>query len=410
MSILWELYKGKDFDVKPTLERIRKACEYLGNPQNKYPSILVGGTNGKGSTCAFTESILRKHGLKTGWFVSPHLISENERWRINAKEISEEKLKYYVKELKPLFEKFELTYFEAATLIAVRYFADEEVDVAVFEVGMGGRWDATKVSNPTVVAITNVERDHTRWLGKNVYEIAEDKLHLYRKGIPLVIGSARFPLYAKAIEMNIKDTIVAGLDYEYYGKVEREQMLLLNYSYRDISFSNLKLSLFGKWQIDNAANALTISREFLGNLNEEKVREALKTTKWEGRMEILRSKPLLMVDASHNPYAVAKVIKEVRKHFPEIKIAFSSLAGKEWQLSLEIISKYFNEVFIIPIDYYRAENPQNLVDFSKKLGLKAKIIYPEEAVNLQQNLLILGSIYLISDIKRTYNRYYKAMV
>ena len=410
MSILWELYKGKDFDVKPTLERIQKACEYLGNPQEKYPSILVGGTNGKGSTCAFTESLLRHHGLKTGWFVSPHLMSENERWRINAREISEERLRDYVKELKPLFEKFELTYFEAATLIAVKYFADEQVDVAVFEVGMGGRWDATKVSNPKVVAITNVERDHTRWLGKNVYEIAEDKLHLYREGTPLVLGSARFPLYPKAIEMGIKSPIVAGLDYEYYGEVSKEGTTLTNYSYRDVSFKNLRLSLFGKWQIDNAAYALTITYEFLKHLAEKKVKEALETTKWEGRMEVLRSKPLLMLDASHNPYAVAKVIKEVKKTFPEIKIAFSSLAGKEWELSLEIISQYFKEVLVIPINYYRAENPKKIADFAKSVGMKVKIISPEEAVNLQQNLLVIGSIYLISEIKRIYNRYQGALV
>ena len=404
MSILWELYKGKDFDVKPTLERIQKACEYLGNPQEKYPSILVGGTNGKGSTCAFTESILRKHGLKTGWFVSPHLMSENERWRINAREISEEKLRDYVKELKPLFEKFELTYFEAATLIAVKYFADEQVDVGVFEVGMGGRWDATKVVNPKVVAITNVERDHTRWLGKNVYEIAEDKLHLYREGAPLVLGSARFPLYAKAREMNLKNLIVAGLDYEYYGEVNREGTILRNYSYKNVSFQNIKLSLFGKWQIDNASNAITLCKEFMGFLEEKKVKEALQTTKWEGRMEILRSKPLLMIDASHNPYAVAKVIKEVKKHFPEIRIAFSGLVGKEWQLSLEIISRYFHEIFIIPINYYRAENPQNIANYAKKLGLKTEIISPEKAVNFPQDLLILGSIYLISDIKKSYGQ------
>ncbi len=410
MGILWELYKGKDFDVKPTLERIRRACEYLGNPQNKYPSILVGGTNGKGSTCAFTESILRKHGLKTGWFISPHLISENERWRINAKEISEEKLKYYVKELKPLFEKFELTYFEAATLIAVKYFADEEVDVAVFEVGMGGRWDATKVSNPKVVAITNVERDHTRWLGKNVYEIAEDKLHLYREGVPLVLGSAKFPLYAKAREMNLKNLIVAGLDYEYYGEVNREGTTLKYYSYKDISFRNIKLSLFGKWQIDNASNAITLSKEFMGFLKEKKVKEALQTAKWEGRMEILRSKPLLMIDASHNPYAVAKVIKEVKKHFPEIRIAFSGLVGKEWQLSLEIISRYFREIFIIPINYYRAENPRNIMNYAKKLGLKVDIISSEKAVNFQKDILILGSIYLISDIKKCYSQTFTTLV
>ncbi len=410
MGALWELYKGKDFDVKPTLDRIRKACAYIGNPQKGYPAVLVGGTNGKGSTCAFTESILREHGLKTGWFVSPHLLIENERWRINGKEISEERLEDYIKELKSVFERFELTYFEAATLIAVKYFADEEVDVAVFEVGMGGRWDATKVANAEVVAITNVERDHTRWLGKNVYEIAEDKLHLYRSGVPIILGSSRFPLYPKALEMGIEKPITAGLDYEYFGSVDKTRTTLIKYDYKDFSLREAKLSLFGKWQIDNAANAITITKEFLKNLDEEKVKKALKETKWEGRMEILRSKPLLMLDASHNPYAVAKVIKEVRKHFPNVKIAFSSLKGKEWQTSLKIIAEYFEEIFIVPITYYRAENPEDIKKYAEELGMKAKIIHQETAVNLQNDVLILGSIYLISEIKRTYRRVFTTPV
>jgi len=399
MGTLWELYRGKDFDVKPTLERIKKACEYIGNPQREYPSILVGGTNGKGSTCAFTERILREHGFKTGWFVSPHLISENERWRINGKPVEEEVLKEYVKELKKVFEKFSLTYFEAATLIAVKYFTDIEVDVAIFEVGMGGRWDATKVSGAMVRGITNVERDHTKWLGDTVEKIAEEKLGLYEEGKPLILGSARYPLYTKALELGLKNLKVAGIDYEYRGKVEKEKTILESYESENFKLKNAELSLWGKWQIDNASTAITLSSEFT-NLKEQSVKKALRETVWEGRMEVLREEPLLMVDASHNPYSVVKVVKNVKKHFPKVKVAYSSLQGKEWELTLKLLRNFISEIYLLPIDYYRAESVKNLEDFAKEIGFKVKIFTIEELLNLEEDLLVLGSIYLIGEVKK----------
>ncbi|MCS7284641.1 MAG: Mur ligase family protein, partial [Hydrogenobacter thermophilus] len=179
--LLYHLYRGKDYHIVPTLERIQKAAQFLGLGRLPYTSLQVGGTNGKGSTCAFLERILRQHGYKTGWFVSPHLVEEEERWRINGEKMPSYVLEEYVRELKPIFERFELTYFEACTLIALEYFKDQKVDVAVFEVGMGGRWDATKVCNPSVCVITNVERDHTKWLGRDVESRAVEKLGIYRR-------------------------------------------------------------------------------------------------------------------------------------------------------------------------------------------------------------------------------------
>ncbi|RUM31559.1 MAG: bifunctional folylpolyglutamate synthase/dihydrofolate synthase [Aquifex sp.] len=399
MGTLWELYKGKDFDVKPTLERIKKACDYIGNPQRDYPSILVGGTNGKGSSCAFTERILREHGFKTGWFVSPHLISENERWRINGKPIEEGVLKDYVKDLKKVFEKFSLTYFEAATLIAVKYFKDQGVDVAVFEVGMGGRWDATKVSDAIIRGITNVERDHTKWLGDNVEKIAEEKLGLYEEGKPLVLGSARYPLYTKALEMELKNLKVAGIDYEYYGRVERERTYLESYESENFKLRNAELSLWGKWQIDNASLAISLCSEFT-EMKEEKVKEALKNTLWEGRMEVLRGEPILMVDASHNPYSVLKVVKLVKKYFPKVRVAYSSLQGKEWELTLKLLRNLLEEIYLLPIDYYRAESLDNLENFAKEIGFKTKVFTIEELLNFEEDLLVIGSIYLVGEVKK----------
>ena len=185
---LWNLFKGLELNFTPTLERIEGALREAGNPQNSYPSILIGGTNGKGSVSAFLESLYRHHGLKTGRFVSPHLVDETERWRINNIPISEETLKGYIERIKPLMDKYKLTYFESALLIAALLFKEERVDIAVVEVGLGGRWDATKVHRPLATAITNVGLDHTKWLGETLEEIADDKTELIYPNTPALLG------------------------------------------------------------------------------------------------------------------------------------------------------------------------------------------------------------------------------
>jgi len=270
-------------------------------------------------------------------------------------------------------------------------------------VGMGGRWDATKVVNANVIGITNVERDHTKWLGDTVEKIALEKLQLYREGRPLILGTARYPLFTKAVELGLKNLFVAGIDYEYFGKVEASKTILESFSSEKFSVRGAELSLWGKWQIDNASTAIALSSLFT-KLEESKVKKALSLTVWEGRMEVLREEPLLMIDASHNPYAVVKVIKEVKKYFPSVRLAFSSLKGKEWELSLKLIRNYFKEVYILPIEYYRAEDVKNLITFSEEIGLNAKVFEPEELINKKEDILVIGSIYLISDFKKFFKK------
>ena len=397
---LWDLYRGRDYRIEPTLERIRKAVSYVGNPQREFPAVLVGGTNGKGSSCAFLESILREHGLRTGWFVSPHLVEENERWRINGEKIPEEILSFYVEDLRKVFERFELTYFEAATLIALLYFRDQGVEVAVMEVGMGGRWDATKVCEAVAVGITNVERDHTRWLGRNVEEIAWDKLHLYRRGVPLVLGSSRYPLYTKALEMGLEDLVVAGLDFSYRGSLEGGRTMLKDYAFLDLEVKEAPLGLLGKWQVDNASFALTLAKIFT-DVDIDKVKRALKETRWEGRMEVLRDRPLLLVDGSHNPYAVAKVVKEVLKLFGDVWILFTGLLEKEWRLSMELIRRYSDKIILTQVSHHRGEPLGNLYSFAKELEFREVEVIdsPGDAWLLDKDVCAVGSLYLVGEIK-----------
>lgn len=406
---LYRLFQGRDYKIVPTLDRIMKAAEYAGLSPPSYPSIQIGGTNGKGSTCAFVERILREHGLKTGWFVSPHLVEERERWRVNGQYMPQERLREYVKELSGIIERFELTYFEACTLLALRYFEDEKVDVAVFEVGMGGRWDATKVCMPVVCAITNVERDHVRWLGTNPESRAEEKLGIYREGFPLVLGSMRYPLYPKALELcRQEDLVVAGVDFQAYGKVEGDTTLLESFVGERLKISNTPLGLWGKWQIGNAGIALAVVERFI-QPEEEKVKRALTSTRWEGRMEILRRKPLLMVDGAHNVDSIKKVVQEVKKHIKGVVPVFSALRDKEWEESITFLRTVWDRIYLVPIKHHRGEDISRLLQKARELNFKEIVLLESavDVVSLKEDLLVIGSLYLVGEVKEAFSSVYR---
>ncbi len=399
--VLYELYKGKDYKIVPTLDRIQKAVEYVGLKNLPYTSILVGGTNGKGSTCAFSESILRHHGYKTGWFVSPHLFDEKERWRINGQKISEERLKYYVDSLKKVFEKFDLTYFEACTLIALKFFEDEKVDFGVFEVGMGGRWDATKVCNPSACAITNVQRDHTKWLGKTPEDRAMEKLGIYTPGKPLILGSPKYPLYPLALELcREEDLLVAGMDFFAKGKVNGMQTWLDEFRSEFFQIKGVKLGLWGRWQIDNVSIALALTAQVI-KLREDRVKQALEGTRWEGRMEVLREKPLLVVDGAHNPDGVKVVINQLKASNIKLTPVFTGLKEKEWRDSMKFLRSFSDRIYLLEISHHRGESLSELVKEAERLNFQEIITLnsPEEVLNLKEDVLVIGSLYLVGEVK-----------
>lgn len=403
---LYNLYKDRDYRIVPTLERIQKAVEFLKAKSPPYISFQVGGTNGKGSTCAFLERIFREHGYKTGWFVSPHLVDEEERWRINGEKISPDRLEYYVKELKNIFDRFELTYFEACTLIALEYFKDEKVDVAIFEVGMGGRWDATKVCNPSVCVITNVERDHTKWLGSDVESRAIEKLGIYKKGSPLILGSMKFPLYTKALELcDEKDLIVGGLDFFSYGKVNKDETVIDVYEWEDVYVTDATLGLWGKWQIGNASLAITASACLI-KPDVKKLKEALRKTYWEGRMEIVRKNPLLILDGAHNTDSVKKIVKEVKRYIGKLTPVFTGLKEKEWRDSMSFLKDLSDRIYLVQIRHHRGEELPNLERHAKDIGFREVIALSssEEVPYLEEDIIVLGSLYLVGEVKEALER------
>ncbi len=408
--VLWELFKGLELNFTPTLERVKRACRDLGNPQNSYPSVIVGGTNGKGSTTAFLESLLRHHGLKTGRFVSPHLVDETERWRINNEPIDEATLKHYVERIKPLIEKYRLTYFESAMVIATLLFKEEGVHVGIIEAGLGGRWDASKVHSPLLTAITNVGLDHTKWLGETLEEIADDKTELIYPERTTVLGTDDEPLLSiaeKKAKARKSRLVVANRDFTFRGFSRFPETLLEEYTYKTYGVESAELGLYGRHQIRNAALGLTLFfelSELLGfKPDTVAVKRALKETRWEGRFEIVRKEPLLVLDGAHNPHALAEVLDELKhlERFPFI--VYGTMRDKDWKTQLGLIRKYTDRIGLVEVNYHRSESLENLEKFARSLNfaeIRTFRSVREMLDSLNEDAAVLGSLYLIGEVKK----------
>lgn len=403
MQNLYDLFQKKVFNIEPGLERIKSALKEFSNPEKNFKSILVAGTNGKGSTSAYLESLFRHYGYKTGLFTSPHLIRENERWQIDRKEIDDRKLQDYINELKPIIEKYNLTYFEACTLLAFKYFSDEKVDIAVVEVGLGGRWDSTNVLEPEISVITNVSFDHMHILGNTLLDIAYEKTGITRQGKPAVVGRNQIEIIHWLKERKIKEHYIKDIDYF----VKEIDFNKYDYKFKEHIFENLEISMLGKRQIENSSLALTTFLLFLDKNNqpvvENIIRKALYNTKWKGRMEIISKNPFIIIDGAHNEEGLIKTFQEIKEIFPNKKIftIFSFMKDKDTEKMIDIIKQNSDFYVAATMPFSRAMTAE---DF-KNVGIKNVKVNHLEAVKELKNsvdkdtiILITGSLYLIGEI------------
>ncbi|MDQ7082377.1 MAG: hypothetical protein Q9N34_04965 [Aquificota bacterium] len=199
------------------------------------------------------------------------------------------------------------------------------------------------------------------------------------------------------MELGAENLVVAGADFTYSGSVEGSDTFLEDYSFQDLHLDRARLGLWGKWQVDNAALALTASHLFT-DLDPSKAKKALEDARWEGRMEVLREDPLLIVDGSHNPYAIAKVVKEALRVF-DVRILFTGLRDKEWELSLQIIRRHTDTVYLTQVSYHRGESVANLYKVARQIGFrKVEVLRtPAEVWTIDENVLALGSLYLVGE-------------
>ena len=345
---------------KPGLERVTELCHALGDPQDSLKFIHVAGTNGKGSFCAMTDSILRKAGYKVGLFTSPYIVEFNERMRINSLNISDSELCELVEIIKPVADKMtdKPTEFELITALAFLYFARNNCDIVVLECGLGGRLDATNIiKTPILSVITGIALDHTSILGDTVEKIAAEKAGIIKKDVP-VLWCGKDERAEKVIQDKAKEVGAPMLKVDRSTLKIKETTLdgtLFDYEKR----SDLFLSLLGTYQPENATNCLTaidILKESEYNIPETAIYEGLKTVKWPARFEIISRSPLVIADGGHNPEGIDSAVESVKQYFGEEKVGIITgvMADKDYDYMADRIASVAEKVFCLTPDNPRA--------------------------------------------------------
>lgn len=312
--------------IQPSLDRISLLCDALGSPQLSYPTIHIGGTNGKTSTTRFIDSLLFAHGLRTGRFTSPHLEDFRERICINGELIGAQELIFNYNDIAAYFDFVDsksphpISFFEAITALAMAAFAEHPVDVGIFEVGMGGQWDATNVIQPAVTVITPIGMDHMEYLGNSLEEIASTKAGILKPEAFAVLSNQEAPaakvLLARAAELGI-DVAREGIEYEVISRQIAVGGQLISIRGTKDVYSDLFLPLHGRHQAANAAAALVAAEAFFGDqpLDVEAVRSGFASASSPGRLEVIQRDPTVILDAAHNPHGARTLANAMQEEF-----------------------------------------------------------------------------------------------
>jgi dihydrofolate synthase / folylpolyglutamate synthase len=331
------------FGMKMGLNNIISLLEYYETDYKKLTAVHIAGTNGKGSTSNIIAQVLTANGYRTGLFTSPHLQRFNERIKIDNIEISDEKLSEYIKFFKEGIEKFSCTFFEANTAIAIKYFLDSGVDIAVIETGLGGRLDATNIITPEVSVITGIDYDHQKQLGSSLVQIAREKAGIIKKGIPVVLNVRHISLlkvFRSASRKKGSRLIVA--DRKKYSFVTDGEKLKAEFFFSGVRL-NPEISLSGSYQKDNLRTALTalkiINRKF--PLKPAQVSDALEKIRIRGRMELISEHPKVLIDAAHNGEGLKFLKKELEKYTAgKVRLIAGMVRDKDYEKALLQLSEF----------------------------------------------------------------------
>jgi dihydrofolate synthase/folylpolyglutamate synthase len=402
--------------IKPDLQNTLALCSKLGNPHLKFKSIHVAGTNGKGSTSHMLASILQSSGYKTGLYTSPHLKSFTERIRINGAEISKDYIVEFVKNVHPLIEKIKPSFFEITVAMAFDYFATQYVDVAVIEVGLGGRLDSTNVITPELSVITNIGWDHTDILGNTLQQIASEKAGIIKKGTPVVISERQAEIDAvftdKAVELSAP-LYFAEDNFRANTSKAGEQVVFEIFEDDRPLFSNLQLQLQGLYQEKNIPGVLqsvTVLREKGWKISKEQLLDGLRCvvshTGLKGRWQILGNHPLIVCDTGHNLNGIQEVLRQIKlQSVDKLFFVFGMVKGKDAKAILELLPKtayYFFCEAKIP----RALDAVALFELAQSNGLRGEVIadvneaieHAKKVAAPNDMIFIGGSTYVVAEI------------
>ena len=407
------------FGINPGLEKIGAICERLDNPQLKYPTIQITGTNGKTSTTWMARTLLTASGLRTGCYTSPHLHTYRERITVDGELITEEDFARALNDIMPAVESVraeygELTEFEILTAMAFYHFAASGVDVAVFEVGLGGRWDATSMVRPKVAAITSIALDHTDRLGETFEEIAWDKAHIIKRGSTAVIGETPPGAFEKIRERCEAQDVSMRL----YGRdfSPRDVSILKNegssFSIDGIfgTYDDIRLPVFGDYQVINFTLAVAIVETFTGRrIEDDTLQRSLASITCPGRFELVALNPAVVLDGAHNPDGMEMLIAGLPKAFDyeRLLVVLAVSSDKDIKQMLQTLGAKASMLILTQNTSYRSASVNQLNDiamsatnsYSIEADLEKAIDRAVSVADARDLVCITGSLYTVADAR-----------
>jgi dihydrofolate synthase / folylpolyglutamate synthase len=407
--------------IKPGLARMEWMMERLGSPELKMKTVHIGGTNGKGSTVTFLRSILEAEGYSVGTFTSPYIEQFNERISVNGKPISDEEILHLTNIIVPLADELEATElggpteFEVITAMSFYYFANvNQVDIVLYEVGLGGRFDSTNIIQPIASIITNIGLDHTSILGHTYEEIAFEKAGIIKEGVPIFTAvknanainvikeqakKMHAPLYLLNQEFSISNHRPTPAGEEFTLESANQH------------FTQLEINMIGQHQTENAALAVmaaqSINQDESFSISENAIRTGLKKAYWPGRFEIISNNPLIIIDGAHNDEGISALVHELSNRYSNhsVHIVFAALKDKKLDQMIAQLDQIADEISFVSFDFPRATDAVDLYAISHANNKKFSEKWDSHLANCIQNLqpnsvlVVTGSLYFISEAK-----------
>ncbi len=406
------LYALRRFGIILGLDTIKSILNALGNPQNDFNSIHVAGTNGKGSVASAISAILHESGYRVGLYTSPHLVRFNERICINNHQISNKDVVKSYQAVKRIHHGDRSpTFFEFATAMALYEFSRQQVDWAVVETGMGGRYDATNVIQPAISIITNVSMEHRDYLGNTLAQITREKAGIIKQGTPVVTAVKQKQVRAVVQEVAQKKSaplFILGKDFT----VRQNQSGHFSYYGIENTWHHVQMPLLGHYQVQNAALALAASELLIKNkakISQESIKQGLANTRWPGRLEIVSDNPLVILDGAHNLIAARNLAKFLAENLSKrrITLVIGILDDKPYESMLKSLLPQCSRAIITRAKTDRALAPEKLYAMAKKTISDVTIV-PDvvgAAKNAIENagpndvICIAGSLYVVGEAK-----------
>lgn len=406
------LYRLQKHGIKLGLETMTALMGRLGMPQIRYRTLHIAGTNGKGSTAAMAAAVLQAAGYRVGLYTSPHLVEFRERIRVNGEMIAELQVARLTEHIRTsCLPDLSPTFFEYTTAMAFQHFAEAGVDVAVLEVGLGGRFDATNVVTPMACAVTTIALDHQDYLGTTLASIAFEKAGIIKQGVPVVLGRLDEEAW-RTIERVALDRQAPVLRVDEDFRTGGESPAQFSYCGPRLRYDGLTCALEGRHQLDNAACALALLEAAASQgiaVTEEAVREGLRAVNWAGRLEVMDQHPTIVLDGAHNP-AAARVLADyltsfVRSHpHCRVVLVLGMMRDKDHRGFVEPLKELVDEVVLTQADLPRSATAQDLraslegllphphvvPSLSDAMALARQLAGPEDLVCVTGSLMLVG--------------------